>query len=600
METITIPETVWSTALSILGSLKASATAWFQRSKILTSGLESYSNYITRNVGVFSLFGTQREIAVEAAYIGVAISSDSSLRYRSAHEIEKSLLLQHEGKVDYAIANSPTLRPLAALESTKVGFALVGHAGSGKTTAFKHIAVKVAQGYEVHGRKRIPIYLAVRDMAVRRKGLLAAISELFDLWGVTEIARVLASLLRSGNLLLLMDGLDETDPSHQRELLSELIKLKAKYPNVVTCISSRPHSLSIDLPGFQKWETLPLTFHDRLNLVEKWFAAVDPGKGRRLLERCHSEREILDLGSNPLLLSIICALFHNDLQLPSDREELYSRAVEGLLGGWDAFRNIARTSVLADLSVGRRVLLASWLSYDLLRAGKRVFTYRDVLRQGTLEKAATSLRWTIVSPDELLAALCNDFGILVQRAPGLYTFTHLTLQEYLCARFVVDRREEDRLFKHSLVNDEGWLEVVKLIAKMLPNADDFMAKITNLIRVHSRYEALLISECWKMYPICSREAKRMMMSRLAMMIDTSLNFYRPKFSVEKDVLLISLSQEGFSLYDTIPLLVQVVVDSGIPIRELEYRARSSVFSAIESADQAVTRVKVFMPGSLSS
>jgi len=268
---------------------------------------------------------------------------------------------------------------------------------------------------------------------LRAKGILDAAAEFLEWLEVPESRRVIERLLRSGSCMLLVDGLDETSEEHQRSVIREVLDLRAKYDESLICISSRPFSLSIGLVGFTKWETLPLSSEDRRAFVEKWFDSVDSEKGGRLLEQCKTRPEMLDLGSSPLLLSLVCALYYNDLDVPSDPDELYARSIEGLLGGWDAFRNIARQSILADLSIRRRVILLSWIAAILLENGKLVFSCDDVDQTECLVHAARALRIDPPPSEELLPSLFNDFGILVERSPGLYSFSHLTLHEYLVA-----------------------------------------------------------------------------------------------------------------------------------------------------------------------
>ena len=95
-----------------------------------------------------------------------------------------------------------------------------------------------------------------------------------------------------------------------------------------------------------------------------------------------------DLGSSPLLLSIVCALYYNDLNVPSEPTELYSRSVEGILGGWDNFRNIARESPLSSLTIHKKMMLASTLAANLFSEGFLVFSHQDVDECEFLQKLA--------------------------------------------------------------------------------------------------------------------------------------------------------------------------------------------------------------------
>jgi predicted NACHT family NTPase len=200
---------------------------------------------------------------------------------------------------------------------------------------------------------------------------------------------------------------------------------------------------------------------------------------------------LLDLGTNPLLLSIVCALYYNDLKIPAEPDELYARTVEGLLGAWDAFRNIARDTPIRDLSVRRRAVLMSWISATMFERGKLVFSARDVDDTRVLIRFADSTHTAPLSSDELLTSLYNDFGILIERAPGRFSFSHLTFQEYLTAQYIVDNRREIQVLRRR--REKTWTEVMRLVAKMLPNANIYMAAVAETTEISSKVDLTFLA-----------------------------------------------------------------------------------------------------------
>jgi predicted NACHT family NTPase len=125
-------------------------------------------------------------------------------------EIEDSLKSQRLGGDANKRRRQVGLTPIDSITQSSGGFSLVGTHGSGKTTIFRSIAVQAARGTYIRGRKRIPIYLAVRDLAISKQGIPDAAESLLKQLEVGEAARVLEALLKSGNCIILLDGLDET------------------------------------------------------------------------------------------------------------------------------------------------------------------------------------------------------------------------------------------------------------------------------------------------------------------------------------------------------------------------------------------------------
>ncbi|MCA9931693.1 MAG: SUMF1/EgtB/PvdO family nonheme iron enzyme [Anaerolineales bacterium] len=66
------------------------------------------------------------------------------------------------------------------------------------------------------------------------------------------------------------------------------------------------------------------------------------------------------------------------------------------------------------------------------------------------------------SGEDFLKSIVNTSGLLVEREAGLYSFAHLTFQEYLAAVHVQDRRLENELLAQ--VENTWWHETIRLYA----------------------------------------------------------------------------------------------------------------------------------------
>lgn len=518
---------------------------WFQRAKLKTVCRDRYADYIARSVGVFPLFGTTRTANVASSYVRLGLSSELEReRYRETTEIQEGLKRQQMGRTIGPDRQESGKDLIDVLEATSHGIALLGNPGSGKTTIFRHLALLLAKGTTIRGRRRLPIYLAVRDLHLKNQGIHGAAVEFLQWLEVPEAQRVVDSLLHSGDAAILLDGLDEVESAYQANLVEELRQFRVRFSKSVICVSARPYSLAIGLAGFEKWETLSFTYADRLLFVKRWFEPIDKQKGERLLSECGKDPGLLDLGSSPLMLSIVCALYNNDLKIPSEPDELYARMLDGLLGAWDAFRNIARHTVLRDLSVRRRVTLLSRIAAEMFSGNRVVFSARDIASSGCLDRFSAAAHVGVPDAAELLKSLYNDFGILVERAPGLYSFSHLTFQEYLTAQWIVDQRTEIDVLVTRL-NRTEWFEVIRLVAKMLPRADQFMQELTARIDLSNVHHMQLLRAVWEMRPLCERELAKRLISTLTNKIWHTARSLGASFKSDGDILIVELKGYDF-------------------------------------------------------
>ena len=76
----------------------------------------------------------------------------------------------------------------------------------------------------------------------------------------------------------------------------------------------------------------------------------------------------------------------------------------------------------------------------------------------------------------ILRAIEVQHGLLIERARGIYSFSHLTFQEYLTARKIVASSNSEELHRAlqqlaTQITNPQWREVILLTSSMLPNAD---------------------------------------------------------------------------------------------------------------------------------
>jgi predicted NACHT family NTPase len=74
--------------------------------------------------------------------------------------------------------------------------------------------------------------------------------------------------------------------------------------------------------------------------------------------------------------------------------------------------------------------------------------------------------------EAVLKAIEAQHGLLVERARGIYSFSHLTFQEYFTARYFVESSDSQALENlSSHITGKRWREVFLLTTEMLPNAE---------------------------------------------------------------------------------------------------------------------------------
>jgi predicted NACHT family NTPase len=144
---------------------------------------------------------------------------------------------------------------------------------------------------------------------------------------------------------------------------------------------------------------------------------------------------------------------------------LYKKGLELLLEKWDKSREIERDKIYLDLPMERKLELLSYL------AVKKFEQTQYVLFEQTEIEGYIAEFLGIGRPESgaLLRAMEAKHGLLIERAEEVWSFSHLTFQEYLTAKWFAERADWQGLANH--ITEKRWREVFLLATGMMDRAD---------------------------------------------------------------------------------------------------------------------------------
>lgn len=102
-----------------------------------------------------------------------------------------------------------------------------------------------------------------------------------------------------------------------------------------------------------------------------------------------------------------------------------------------------------------------------------------------------------IDGESIVKEIVAQYGIFVERAKDLYSFSHLTFQEYYTAMYIVEHIYEGALESliHNYFMEDKWREVFLLAAEMLENAEIFfeifLSVLEEFASKHERIVTLL-------------------------------------------------------------------------------------------------------------
>lgn len=391
--------------------------------------------------------------------------------------------------------------------------AIVGLPGAGKTTLLQHILLATI-------RDDIPFNTTngVIPVLVRARQLDPAnLPGPDDLLRVAE-GRVLAGArpgflrrqLETGKVFLLIDGLDEVVVDKRDDLMRWISDFIEIYPNSRYVISSRPAGYQSDVfqrLGFSEVMLCEFNTDQIREYVRRWTKAVEMAEGATpeeanqassryaavLVKRAERNPYVRRIATNPLMLSTLCLVQrYEGGDLPNRRVVLYQRCIEGLLFHWDNKRGLP-PALLGSLPLERKMMLLRRLALQMQTRGVAEVkenevekSFRDSLKE-VGERAEAKL---------LLDNIRDRSGLLMERRPHIYGFSHLTFQEYLAGLSInqADYKAYDRLFLFSKRENPQWFEVIALYAG-IASKDSVESLLKELLSTQKPESVLLSGEC---------------------------------------------------------------------------------------------------------
>ena len=407
--------------------------------------------------------------------------------------------------------------------------AVLGSPGAGKSTLLRRLAV----AYADPSRRRladdglpdhdwIPLLFRCRELRDRAR---APFGELLDALAARAFMDDHASAfrsridraLRAGDVLLLIDGLDEiADAGDRAVFVRNLRTLLAIYPDVGLVVTSREagfrHVASLLAAVCFQTQLSEFSREDIQHLTVAWHHEVVgqrpevTAEAERLAATISGNDRIRRLAVNPLLLTTLLLVKRWVGQLPTRRSVLYGKAVEVLLMTWnvEAHEPIDQDEALPQLC---------YVASAMMQGGVQKITRTELIRLlgEARQQLSAELAFARIGVTEFVERVEHRSSLLMMTGVDIvdgtlvefYEFRHLTFQEYLTAKAIVEgwyrqRRETDTvasiLAPH--FHEEKWREVIPLAAVLAGRkAESLIVALSEEARKHGYSVYWILATC---------------------------------------------------------------------------------------------------------
>jgi hypothetical protein len=350
---------------------------------------------------------------------------------------------------------------------------VVGKPGSGKTTYLQRVVTECNAGsLQAH---RIPVLIRLREFVDDGRDVAYSVERYLEQdWRLSEAEVQL--VLDGGRSLVLLDGLDEVTGVDGKAIAKQIKRFARDYPQVQVIVTCRTQSQESRFERFDYVEVADFNEPQVRAFAEHWFQTVcgdvnvGLAKATAFLEQLFREenKPIRELVITPILLSLTCVVFQQKQAFYSKRSKLYEEGLELLLERWDKSREIERDEIYRDLSVERKRSLLSYLAVKKFEQEQYVLFEQAEIEGYIGEFLGIGVR----ESRGVLRAIEAQHGLLIERSQKVWSFSHLTFQEYLAAKQISAGHVYEKFIRH--IVDIAWHEVFLLATDMVENSTIFV------------------------------------------------------------------------------------------------------------------------------
>jgi len=365
---------------------------------------------------------------------------------------------------------------------------VLGDPGAGKSTLTSKLVCDIASDKIPELKGYVPILLVVRRHASGFRAESHTLVHYLEQacrrpYNLEPPRDALEYLLLNGRVIVIIDGVDELGDGHHRRGFATMVNGFAhRYPLARILVTSRVigyKDAPLDSELFPTASILPFTDVQVEEYARKWFtidSSIDAqDKESWVATFLQASEAARDLRTNPLLISLLCALFHTRHSLPRNKPEIYEKCAELLFDMWDRQRGIEAPYYFAS-HIRPAVQQIAWLMFN--DPDRRQALPRSELRQFLAEYM---LNKRFPDPDDAIQAADDFLNFCADRAWVLtevgsdtlkpqYGFVHRTFLEFFAASQLVRRKPEPKAVWKELrtkITSAEWDVVCQLAVQVL-------------------------------------------------------------------------------------------------------------------------------------
>jgi len=359
---------------------------------------------------------------------------------------------------------------------------IVGESGIGKTSLLAQIAHEYAESCLRRDSDLIPVLVKLGQYTSANNLRMLILNRL-TVGGANIIASEVTDLLRKKRLILLLDAFDEVIDTYLNDLQKEIEGFLHDFE--CTIVMTTRHFRLPQVSLISKFELQPLTHQKIRSFSEMYLGLGHQGFLNEIIRK-----DLIDIASNTLLLTLLILLYLNNQDLPSSRTKLIE-AVVNQLENWSRSKPTRFHHSLSwqiKLNMLSELAFLSFTKGDSYTLGIEDANLTIIKILGGLEASRKVPQgMQITDAYEQLA----DTGLICILNSSV-SFWHRAFQEYLASLQIAEMVQSGEIHIGSVIKVPKWVWVLPSVTYQVHSPE---ALISEMLSYNVFTAGMAIVEC---------------------------------------------------------------------------------------------------------
>jgi hypothetical protein len=262
----------------------------------------------------------------------------------------------------------------------------------------------------------------------------------------------------------------------------ELVRTAAgAHPDTSVVVTARDHVMGPWIGWIPRIKILPLDDGQIRELTLKWLDD-DTDRVRQFEMKSLLAPGVREIMATPLLASLVLAFYKKFDALPESITQLYEMIIDLYCGGWDLVKGVRRGSYFNGKD--KRDILTRFAGM-LHLIGRKYGTETELANAISATKLESR-----IEVEKLKESLIADS--LLVRSGDKFMFSHLSFQEFLCAKDLFDPSGDrpTQALIDFLAGNDWWKEALRFYVRLNPHPEEVRAWIKDGVGICSRKSVL--------------------------------------------------------------------------------------------------------------